>query len=174
MKMKSLTLDLNRPAEYLNRELRDTNDSAWQQDRVYFPHCHRRIQDRVRELANFPAGWDGANAEPIDPKVIDAACNFFDRLAEHGCGELLIKPNTEAECLVPHCVPLVSGGVQLEWHVADRILELEFESVDNIRYLKWWPGHDLTDEEASYSATDFERSADLIRWVFYGDDDSAP
>ena len=160
---------------YFDDDGQRSDDAAWQhRERVYFPHCHRCITERVQELASFSeAGWDGGKAVPINPKVIEAVGQFFDRLAEE-YGELLIQPGTEAECLVPHCVPLVSGGVQLEWHVGDRILELEFESPDTIRYLTWWPGHDLTDDEASYPADDLDRTADLIRWAFTGDATATP
>ena len=162
-------LESIRHAAFLDDERRLPDDAEWHIERVYFPHCHRCITDRVRELVSFSeVGWDGGKAKPINPKVIEAVCQFFDRLAEE-YGELLIRPDTEAECLVPHCVPLVSGGVQVEWHVSDRILELEFESPDTIRYLKWWPEHDLTDAEASYPADDLDRTADLIRWAFNGD-----
>jgi hypothetical protein len=162
-----------RQVAYLDDEGRMADDSVWKSERVYFPHCHRCITDRVRELASFSeAGWDGVQAKPIDPNVIEAVCQFFDGLADE-YGELFIKPGTETVCLIPHCVPLVSGGLQLEWHVGERILELEFETPDTIRYLKWWPGHDLADDEASYPAADLHRSAELIRWAFKGEQSAA-
>jgi len=166
--MKTLPLELIRPMGQPRREERFNDDASWQAERVSFPHCHKCVTDRVRALDQFQAGWDGASAKSVDPAIIAAACKFFDRLADE-YGELLIRPFTEAECLVPHCVPLVSGGLQLEWHIEDRILELEFENPDAIRYLKWWPDQEVGDSEATYSASDLDQSADLIRWVFSGD-----
>ena len=160
---------------YLDYERTLGDESAWQPDRVFFPRCRECITEKIRAMAEFSTvGWDGAHAKPIDANVIDAACRLIRALEDHDCGVSLIQADSETDCLVPHCVPLVSGGVQLEWHVGGRILELEFESADTIRYLKWWPGHDVPDDEASYPADDIEQSAALIRWVCYGDKPAAP
>lgn len=156
-----------RPASYRGLDLGE--NANWQEERVSFPHCRRCITDRVQELGKLDDNWDGYGAKPIAPAMIAAVRQFLERLEdEHG--ELLLKPGTETDCLVPHCGARSSGTVQLEWQIGDRSLELEFEKPEEIRYLKWWPGHDLTDEEESYPAADLSQSASLIRWVLTGDD----
>ena len=64
----------------------------------------------------------------------------------------------------PAVVPLSSGGLQLEWHVGPRVLELEFESPEAIHYLRWDPGHGVQDED-TYPASVRSRSEELIGWV---------
>jgi len=62
-------------------------------------------------LANDPAlrvqDWDTYGADPLDDRAIEAAKRFLS----HG----------------PAIVPLNDGGIQLEWHIDDLDLELEFD-----------------------------------------------
>ncbi len=157
----------DRPTAY--RGLDVSAPADWREDRVSFPRCLSHVTDKVRELASLPDDWDGYGAKPIVPAMINTVCKFLTRLAKFH-GELMLRPNTETECLVPHCAASSSGTVQLEWDFGGRSLELEFETATEIRYLKWWPGHDVTDEENSYPADDMAQSASLIRWVLSGDD----
>ena len=125
--------------------------------------------ERTRALAELPDGWDGDGAKAIDNSLIDAVCRHLLGLADHH-GEALLDPDSEGGWFAPHCGARSSGAVQLEWHVGERILELEFETRETIRYLKWWPNHPVADEEADYPADDLERSAALLHWVRSGDD----
>lgn len=61
-------------------------------------------------------------------------------------------------------MPLSSGGIQLEWHVGPRVLELEFETPETIHYLRWDPAHGVQDED-TYPVADRARSESLIGWV---------
>lgn len=132
------------------------------------PALRQALTDSVQNLAGFGDNWDGYGAKPIAPAMTAAVRQFLERLADER-GELLLKPGTETECLVPYCLPMSSGAVQLEWHYEGRILEIEFERPDLIHYLKWWPGHEVGDDEATFPADDLEQSAALIEWVLYGD-----
>ena len=127
------------------------------------------LANQIRRLADLDDNWDGYGAEPIAPAMIAAVRDFLDRL-DKVHGDLTLKPGTETECLTPHIAASASGSVQLEWQHAGRSLELEFETPSEIRYLKWWPGHEVADEEESYPADDLDQSAALIRWVLTGDD----
>jgi hypothetical protein len=64
-------------------------------------------------------------------------------------------------------VPLSSGALQFDWHVASRILELEFESPDVIHFLKWDPPAGR-EEESTFPAADIAAAAALIDWVRNG------
>lgn len=123
---------------------------------------------KLDDLAAFPDGWDGYGARRFTPAMVAAVRAFLTRLGEER-GDLLLKPYTEAECLLPDVVPLSSGAIQLDWRVEDRGLELEFETPDLIHYLKWCPARGVEEEDV-YLAADLGRSADLIRWVLTGHD----
>jgi hypothetical protein len=46
-------------------------------------------------------------------------------------------------------------------------LELEFESRDSVRYLRWHPDEGVEEEE-SFPTTNVETAVDLIRWFVSG------
>lgn len=73
-----------------------------------------RALSRLAEIGALPERWDGLQAAPA---AIDALV-----VAAH----LLVTLSREDE-LRPHLVPLPSGGVQLEWHVAGNSLEIEVD-----------------------------------------------
>jgi hypothetical protein len=60
-----------------------------------------------------------------------------------------------------------NGAVQLEWHAGPRSLELEFESPDSIRYLRWHPEEGIEDE-AGFPAAEVDVAVGLIRWFVNG------
>jgi hypothetical protein len=130
---------------------------------------HPTVVGRLDELAAFPDNWDGYGAARPAPAMVAAVRRFLTRLGDEQ-GDLLLKPGTEADCLLPRVVPLSSGAIQLEWDIADRGLELEFETPETVHYLKWQPAAGVEDEGV-YLAADLGRSADLIRWVLYGNAD---
>lgn len=119
---------------------------------------------RLDELTRLAANWDGHGAPTIKSTIIASAKSFLGRVG----GDARVQSMRE-EATFPAVVPLSSGAVQLEFHVGDRILELEFETPDVIRFLKWWPQKGIAVEE-SYNVTDLPRSLALISWVWYGRD----
>lgn len=157
----------SRPPSYRGPDT--ASDQAWQKERTFFPHCHRCVLDSLKRIADLGDNWDGYGAKPITPAMVAAVRRFVDRL--HGThDDLTVKPGTETACLTPHLAASSSGTVQLEWQYGGRSLELEFETPTEIRYLKWWPDHEVADEEASYPSDDMDQSASLIGWVLTGDD----
>lgn len=110
------------------------------------------LDARLDQVAALGPDWDGHGAPPINPAVPRAVRDWGQAMPGW------------AFAPAPAVVPLSSGGLQLEWHVGPRILELEFESPETIHYLRWDPGHGVQDEDA-YPAGDRSRSEELIGWV---------
>jgi len=110
--------------------------------------------EKLNELALLKAGWDCYGAPPIERKIIDAAIHFVSQL-----------PDTIH--IQPRVVPTSAGGLQLEWHDGPRVLELEFENPQEIRFLRWHPQAAI-EEEDSFSAKDINRAVELIHWHTHG------
>lgn len=64
-------------------------------------------------LLGLKPGWDSYKARAINLACVNAAVDLLGKLPPH-----LKKP---------HVVPLVTGGVQLEWHTRSYELEIAFE-----------------------------------------------
>lgn len=72
------------------------------------------LQDRLRELADLPEGWDSYGAPAIDRLVLDAVAHLLQNLPWEE-----IRP--------PQVVPTSRGGVALEWHRPGLEFSLEVE-----------------------------------------------
>ncbi len=69
------------------------------------------LERDLDELKGLPTGWDGARARPIPYDTLSFAKEVFAALVRPGI-------------IVPHVVPTVKGGVQLEWHSAAADVEV--------------------------------------------------
>ena len=89
----------------------------------------RLARERARELEQLEDGWDSYGARKPDRAVIEFALSFLrdalSVLLDYG----LVPP-------VPLLVATPLGGVQLEWTVEDRELELEIDGPGRFRYLQ--------------------------------------
>lgn len=101
-------------------------------------------------LKTLPQNWDGYTAIPIDTRVIRAAKEFI--LA-------LVGDNVPT----PAVVPMTMGRLQFEWHQGNRSLEIEFETSDQIRFLKWDSDVNIEEEDV-ISVTNTDTIHDLLRW----------
>lgn len=118
---------------------------------------------RIERLARLKDDWNGYGAKPFDIELIAAVKAFVTALPGH-----LFEPvGEDVAGVAPFAVAVASGSIQLEWHVGDRLLELEFEKSGEIGYLQWWPQKGVEDE-ASYPASDTARSVALIEWALHG------
>src|SRR5438132_47915 len=106
------------------------------------------VETDLCRLASLPANWDSYGAPVIDQQIIEAARHFVEALPESAG-----KP--------PRVVPMSTGNLQFEWHDGPKILELEFESPETIRYLKWNPPAGV-EQEDSFPVNDLGRAVDLI------------
>lgn len=118
---------------------------------------------RIERLARLKDDWNGYGAKPFSPELIAAVKGFVTALPDR-----LFEPSDEeVGGVAPFAVAVANGSIQLEWHMGDRILELEFEKSGEIGYLQWWPQEGVEDE-ASYPASDTARSVALIEWALHG------
>jgi len=74
----------------------------------------RRVLANLERIATRRHGWDGADGLPLAAGALTTAAR------------LVVHLSREDE-LLPHLVPLPTGGVQLEWHVAGSSLEIEVD-----------------------------------------------
>jgi hypothetical protein len=105
-------------------------------------------------LAQLPANWDSYGAPQIDPPIIAAVKTFIRALP----ADLAYRPRV---------VPMSTGNVQLEWHHEKKVLELEFESPQIIRYLQFDPAR-AVEEEDSFRSSEIDKAVDLIQWFMIG------
>lgn len=68
--------------------------------------------ERIRRFLALEAGWDSYDARPLDPDVAQRTAALLWQLAD-----LMETP--------PNLFPTARGGVQLDWDLADRSLEVE-------------------------------------------------
>ena len=114
------------------------------------------LDARLDQIAALEPNWDGRGAPAVDRALLRAVRAWSQDMP----GWAFAPP--------PAVVPLSSGGVQLEWRCADRLLELEFETPDRLHFLRWHPASG-TVEEDTFPATDRNRAEQLIGWVSHGD-----
>lgn len=117
---------------------------------------------QLDSLAPFPPNWDGYGAPPFKAETIAAVRRFLRSLPPGA----FVRTATGR---LPAVVPLSSGAIQLEWHMEDRVLELEFETPSLIHYLKWCPQAGI-EAEGTYPAGDERQSSRRIAWVLSGHD----
>jgi hypothetical protein len=117
-------------------------------------HLVHDVEADLHSLGELSPDWDGYGAPAVDPAVIAAVRSFVAQFPQG------LAPR-------PRVVPMSNGMVQLEWHAGPRSLELEFESPDSIRYLRWDPEEGIEDED-SFPAAEVEIAVDLIRWFVNG------
>ncbi len=120
----------------------------------YDPEFVSALEKELTRLSLLPRNWDSYGAPPIDPDIIGAALNFIKALPEN----LVYRPRV---------VPMSTGNLQFEWHHGSKILELEFETPQTIRFLQWHPQVGVEEEE-TFRANDIDRAVDLIQWFMSG------
>lgn len=131
-----------------------TAEEHWALAGHYDPEFKDAIASELARLAALPQNWDQYGAPPINPKIIEAATNFVRALPEN----IAYRPRV---------VPMSPGNLQFEWHQGRKVLELEFESPQTIRFLQWHPEVGI-EEEDSIKAIDVDRAVDLIHWFMSG------
>jgi hypothetical protein len=77
---------------------------------------------RMIELLELPPGWNSYNAKPITKENVNFAFSLLAR-------------TMRADTPAPNVVPMVRGGVQLEWHTRGINLEISIYSPTDVRFL---------------------------------------
>lgn len=76
------------------------------------PTALRLMFDKLTELSELPENWDGYGSRRIEPAAKKTASNLLLMVYSLGMP-------------TPHIVPVSGGGIQLEWQIKGRELELE-------------------------------------------------
>lgn len=113
-------------------------------------------KERAEEFRTLSDHWDSYEALPPALSTIDFALNFLRDVAT-------MLAAYDIDLPVPFFVPTLSRGVQFEWEVGSRDLELEIPSANEFRYLKIG-----SNEEREGSASRWEAMR-LIHWVATGE-----
>ena len=85
----------------------------------------------LMRIAARPPGWDGGGGQRLSTDALVSAAQLVVHLSRY-------------DDLVPHLVPLPTGGVQLEWHVAGSSLEIEVDRRGRAHFLAITAGGDVT------------------------------
>lgn len=80
-----------------------------------FPHGLIVAVQRMIELLELPPGWNSYNARPISKENVKFALS-------------LLGQAMRADTPAPTVIPMVRGGVQLEWHTGGINLEISIYS----------------------------------------------
>ena len=137
-----------------NSTLPSRRSEQWLIAGHYDPDFVPSVQGDIEDLNRLEPNWDGYGTPRIDPAVTLAAKSFVASLPEN----LAYRPRV---------VPMSNGTLQLEWHHADKSLELEFETPTTIHYLQWHPSAQI-EEEGIIQASDTDTAIELIQWFMLG------
>lgn len=104
---------------------------------------------RLREIRNLESNWDSYGSRPLSDDAFNSAKEVLFAM--------------ECDTPPPAIVPVSGGGVQFEWQVEDRELEIEFLPDSRIIFLRVHED-EATDEE-ELSSTDLTRVPSLLKWL---------
>jgi hypothetical protein len=93
--------------------------SLMDQTPVTWLHAVGQKLDLIRSAGR---NWDRERGEPINPEIVHMAC------------ELLV-PLSPLGLPVPRIAPVLGGGIQFEWDIQGRELEIEILPDQTVEYL---------------------------------------
>jgi hypothetical protein len=118
---------------YLNRPSNSATQSANVIGQLTLsPSWEKPVRDRMQNLLGLKAGWDSANAQPVDGET-----------ARYAIGLLYYVWPFDGQA--PFIAPTCYGGIQFEWQVAGQDLEIEVVRPHQIKVLL--VGGDLNEEQ---------------------------
>jgi hypothetical protein len=113
----------------------------------------------IAKLARLEDNWDGYGSPPLLPVTVARALH------------VLQISDTETPPL-PYIGPVTGGGVQIEWSMPTRELELEILPDGSLEYV-------MADEtgqtdDGEILADDDEHILELVRWLMHGSSKTNP
>lgn len=115
------------------------------------------VLKRSQELMRLPEGWNSYGAKSPERRGLASATHFLRDVI----GVLI---DHEIEVPTPFLVPTASGGVQFEWKVGPRELELELPEKGRFLFLAVDGSEESEGEVSRWTAVR------LIRWVITGEE----
>jgi hypothetical protein len=119
--------------------------------------AYRQTLERSKELLVLENGWNSFSGPAPSKRTMAFALHFL----RDSAGVLL---DHGIEIPVPFLVPTSSGGVQFEWHVEGRELELEIPEKGRFEFLRTDGTSDVEGEASRWTALR------LLRWVITGEE----
>ncbi len=107
----------------------------------------REALGEVDSLARLGTGWDGGLSPPIAASVIELA------------RKAVISAAQAEDAAAPHVAPIPGGGIQLEWHLLGKDLELEIHPSGELSFIA------KAGECEVEGVLDLEKAADLVSLV---------
>lgn len=100
-------------------------------------------------IATLKQNWDGEGGQPIQQRVLSLA------------GELLL-PLARLQPPTPRIAPVLGGGIQFEWEVAGRELEVEIMPDGSVEYLT---ADGESTQEGSLPDLPIGEIRNLVQWL---------
>lgn len=114
--------------------------------------------DRLAELARLEVDWDSYGALPPSPEALDAARSFLITVVEQ-------FGDAAAERVVPYSLmPIVDGGIQLEWRGATGAVELNIGPTRAMSFLLI-ERHGEQETFSEGSNLRWPGAIELVRWI---------
>lgn len=105
---------------------------------------------RICELLLLPQDWDSYGSPPPT------------KVAAHRAIQLVTGINPDS-FLSPRVIPVPGGGVQLEWSLGEREVEIEIDDDGSVEYLKAERGRPIT--EGQIALADLAGTHSLLSWL---------
>lgn len=139
----------NQPYHYPGEYVKDTTTGSTNTITSLF---EKAIVD-LDELSTLPTDWDSYGSPKISNELINVAKMFLRQL--------------EYDFIdAPHVVPISGGGVQFEWQIGERELELEFMDAETIGCLKVRSDEPI--EESQFNRNNLRAAQNAIQWLKRG------
>ena len=103
----------------------------------------------VLTITSLPNNWDTYGSPPPTDIAVDVSLDIIDKISIQNLP-------------VPHVVPVPGGGIQFEWTVPPRELELEILPNGSIEFLKSENGEPHQEGEIPFDPTKFRA---LLGWL---------
>ncbi len=122
--MSTLTLhgfDASSDSSRSSARVRDTGPAQFQEMTLLDRRAESEreqlvaIMNRLRQLLHLPVGWDGYQAGPVSPGIVDFASSILASV---------MTPDAP----IPSIVPSSNGRLQIEWHRKGLDIELFVEA----------------------------------------------
>jgi hypothetical protein len=115
-------------------------------------HAHKKI-DEIKEL---PENWNGYGSSGIDEGILKSVLSLLEKL----------KNTRDIKLSIPFVCPVSGGGIQFEWSLGCKHLELEFSDNDTIVFLKEETVNDIPQmSSGEISANDMNEICLLLEWL---------
>jgi len=104
---------------------------------------------RLGEIAELPQNWDSYGSPPPTPIAVETVMDLLLKIDDRNLPFVRV-------------VPVSGGGVQLEWCVSDRELQLEISGDGTAQYLQIENGQPIKEGEVAPTA---EQIRSLLIWL---------